>query len=87
MDHRRQRRFFPTSGSRSYLLRPCFGGPPLNATLAVAFVFLAATLLFGSPSLPLGNPFGLGALFLFLQLPLFPMTSGGIFLPFLMRTQ
>ena len=87
MDHRRQRRFFPTSGSRSCLLRPCFGGPSFDATLTVAFVFLATALLFGGAPLPLGDPFSLGALFLFLQCPLFPVTGGGIFLPFLVLSE
>ena len=87
MDYRRQRRFFPTPGSRTRLLRPCLSGPPFDATLTIALVFLATALLFGGAPLPLGDPFSLGALFLFLQLPLFPMTSGGIFLSFLMRTQ
>ena len=87
MDHRRQRRFFPTSGSRTRLLRPCLGGPPFDATLAVALMFLAATLLFGDAPLPLGNPFSLGALFLFLQRLVLSVTGGCVFLPPLMFTQ
>ena len=74
-------------GSRTRLLRPCLSGPPFDATLTIALVFLATALLFGGAPLPLGDPFSLGALFLFLQCPLFPVTGGGIFLPFLMRTQ
>ena len=82
--HRRQRRLFAVLHR---LARPRLGGSPFDAALTVAFVFLAAALLFGGAPLPLGDPFGLGALFLFFQCPLFPMTGGGIFLPFLMLAQ
>lgn len=87
VDDRRQGRFFPAPGGLACLALACLGGPPFDAPLTVALVFLAPALLFGGSPLALGNPFGLGAPLLFLQCLVLPVASGGFFLPFLVLAE
>ena len=64
-DHRRHGLW--TAGGARRRARLLLGGFALQIAPPVALVFLAPPLLFGGPSLPFGDPRGLGRLLLLFQ--------------------